>query len=78
VCDRIGILHRGRLLREGRLESLLGVENQTELVLENASPEFLDELERHIASANARLIARRKSQTSLEQFYLQVTESTAE
>jgi ABC-2 type transport system ATP-binding protein len=78
VCDRIGILHRGRLLREGRLENLLGVENQTELVLQNASPQFLNELERQITSANARLIARRKSQTSLEQFYLKVTESTAE
>ena len=78
VCDRIGILHRGRLLREGRLESLLGVENQTELVLENASPQLLKQLEGQIATADARLIARRKSQTSLEQFYLKVTESTTE
>src|SRR5712675_2286634 len=39
VCDRVGILHRGRLLREGPLQSLLGIENQTELVLENASPD---------------------------------------
>ncbi|HEY2103399.1 MAG TPA: ABC transporter ATP-binding protein [Chthoniobacterales bacterium] len=78
VCDRIGILHRGRLLREGRLESLLGVENQTELVLENASPQLLNELEGQIVSANARLIGRRKSQTSLERFYLKVTESTTE
>jgi len=78
VCDRVGILHRGRLLREGRLESLLGIENQTELVLENASPDLLDGLERQIASASARLIARRKPQTSLEQLFLKVTESTEE
>jgi ABC-2 type transport system ATP-binding protein len=78
VCDRIGILHRGRLLREGRLESLLGIENQTELVLENASPDLLDGLERQIASASARLIARRKPQTSLEQLFLKVTESIEE
>jgi ABC-2 type transport system ATP-binding protein len=71
-------LHRGRLLREGRLESLLGIENQTELVLENASPDLLDGLERQIASASARLIARRKPQTSLEQLFLKVTESTEE
>ncbi len=74
VCDRVGILHRGTLLREGRVEDLLAIENQTELVLENASPNLLDALERQVASANARVIARRKSQTSLEQLFLKVTE----
>ena len=74
VCDRVGILHRGTLLREGRLEELLGIDNQTELVLENAAPDLLDSLERQIESTDARVIARRKPQTSLEQFFLKVTE----
>ena len=78
VCDRVGILHRGRLLREGPLQSLLSIENQTELVLENASPDLLDGLEQQIASTSARLIARRKAQASLEQLFLHVTESTEE
>ena len=34
ICDRVGILANGVLVREGRLEELLAVENQTELVLE--------------------------------------------
>ena len=74
VCDRVGILHRGALLREGRVEDLLAIENQTELVLENASPNLLDALERQIVSANARLVTCRKPQTSLEQLFLKVTE----
>ena len=78
VCDRVGILHRGRLLREGPLQGLLSIENQTELVLENASPDLLDGLEQQIASTSARLIARRKAQASLEQLFLHVTESTEE
>src|SRR5207249_682894 len=78
VCDRVGILHRGRLLREGPLQSLLSIENQTELVLENASPDLLDGLEQQIASTSARLIARRKAQASPEQLFLHVTESTEE
>jgi ABC-2 type transport system ATP-binding protein len=78
VCDRVGILHRGRLLREGPLQSLLSIENQTELVLENASPDLLDGLEEQIASTSARVIARRNAQASLEQLFLHVTESTEE
>ena len=74
VCDRVGILHRGKLIREGRLEDLLAIENQTEFIVENATPEFLDQLERQITSANGRVILRRKPQTSLEQLFLKVTE----
>src|SRR5205085_3958653 len=37
ICDRVGILAKGTLVREGRLEELLSVENRSELVLENAS-----------------------------------------
>lgn len=78
VCDRVGILHRGELLREGRVEDLLAVENQTELILENATPDLLLALERQIASANARIVAQRKPQTSLEQLFLKVTEPREE
>jgi ABC-2 type transport system ATP-binding protein len=74
VCDRAGILHRGRLLRQGRLGDLLAVENQTELVLENASPQLLAQIERQIGASGARLVARRQPQTSLEQLFLRVTE----
>ena len=75
ICDRVGILHRGTLLREGHVENLLAVENQTELVLENASSDLLEALERQVASANARVVVRRKPQTSLEQLFLKETES---
>jgi ABC-2 type transport system ATP-binding protein len=74
VCDRVGILHRGTLLREGRVEDLLAIENQTELILENASSELLATLEQHIAATSARVLAQRKPQTSLEQLFLKVTE----
>src|SRR3982750_3811878 len=75
VCDRVGILHRGKLLREGHLEDLLAIENQTELIVESATPDFLDGLEQQITAAKARVVARRKPQTSLEQFFLKVTET---
>ena len=78
VCDRVGILHRGKLIREGRLEDLLAIENQTEFIVENATPEFLDQLEREIASVNGRVVLRRKPQTSLEQLFLKVTETRDE
>ncbi len=41
VCDRVGIIHQGRLVKEGRLEDLISIEDQTEVVLRNATPELL-------------------------------------
>jgi ABC-2 type transport system ATP-binding protein len=73
ICDRVGILANGKLVREGRLEELIAIENQTELVLENASDTLLSEIEALAARSNARLVARRKSTTTLERLFLEAT-----
>jgi ABC-2 type transport system ATP-binding protein len=73
ICDRVGILSNGVLVREGRLEDLLAVENRTELVLENAPSELLDDIESLAARAKAKIVARRKSTTTLERLFLDAT-----
>jgi ABC-2 type transport system ATP-binding protein len=73
ICDRIGILHRGVLVREGKLEDLISIENQTELILENTSPELLGEIQALVNKSNARVVETRKPQTTLERFFLDVT-----
>ncbi|MHA3772709.1 ABC transporter ATP-binding protein [Verrucomicrobiota bacterium sgz303538] len=73
ICDRIGILHQGVLVREGRLEDLISIQNQTELILENAPAELLAEIEAKIAAAGGKLIEKRKPQTTLEHYFLDVT-----
>jgi ABC-2 type transport system ATP-binding protein len=64
------------LVREGRLRELIAIEHQTELVLENASEELLKEIEALAARNNAKVIARRKSTTTLERLFLDATEET--
>ena len=73
ICDRIGILHEGVMVRAGRLDELISIENQTELILENASPELLAAIERQSAAGGARIVEKRKPQTTLEQYFLDVT-----
>jgi ABC-2 type transport system ATP-binding protein len=73
ICDRIGILHRGALIREGKLEDLISIQNQTELILENASPELLAEIQAKVAGSSARLVEQRKPQKTLERYFLDVT-----
>ncbi len=61
------------LVREGRLQELIAIENQTELVIADASPPLVDEIESLINRSNAKLIERRKSTTTLERLFLEAT-----
>ena len=73
ICDRVGILARGVLVREGRLEELVAIENRSELVLENASEALVNEIEKLAANSNAKLVDRRRSTTTLERLFLDAT-----
>jgi ABC-2 type transport system ATP-binding protein len=74
ICDRIGILAHGVLVREGALSDLLGIENQKQLILENASEELIDEIEALAGRSGARLIERGRPKTSLERLFLEATQ----
>ena len=73
VCDRVGILAGGVLVREGRLDELLALENQTEVILENAPAELLAKVAALAADSGARVVVQRKPQTTLERLFLEAT-----
>lgn len=73
VCDRIGILSKGMLVREGPLEELIEIEDRTEVVLQNASGKLLKEIEKLAAKSKAKVIERRTSKTTLERLFLEAT-----
>jgi len=75
ICDRVGILADGILVREGQLQELIAIENQTELVIADASVQLLNEIESVINRSNAKLIERRKSTTTLERLFLEATKN---
>src|SRR6266516_3177006 len=75
ICDRVGILADGVLVREGHLHELIAIENQTELVVADASDELVRDIESLLSRSNAKLIARRKSTTTLERLFLEATKN---
>ena len=78
ICDRVGILARGVLVREGRLAELIAIDNRVELVLENASPPLIQEIEAVAAKANAKVVESRPSTTTLERLFLEATKDREE
>src|SRR5438309_4714242 len=73
ICDHVGILADGVLVREGRLQELIAIENQTEFVIADASTQLINEIESFINRSDAKLIARQKSTTTLERLFLDAT-----
>ena len=75
ICDRVGILANGVLVREGHLQELIAIENQTELIIADASDDLVKQIESVINRSNAKLIEQRKSTTTLERLFLEATRS---
>jgi ABC-2 type transport system ATP-binding protein len=76
VCDRVGIMAHGVMVKEGRLEDLIAVENQTELVLENVDEALLERI-REMVAANgdgARVVRTGSPRTTLERLFLESTD----
>ncbi|MDQ6862008.1 MAG: ABC transporter ATP-binding protein [Verrucomicrobiota bacterium] len=73
VCDRVGILADGVLVREGRIDQLLEVEDQDEIIYQDGPPELAGRLEALIREAGGHVIEQRKSRTTLERLFLDAT-----
>ncbi len=75
ICDRIGILDRGVLVREGKLEDLISIEDQTEIIFRDAPPELLTDIQDLVNRSypQVRVLETRKPQTTLERYFLEVT-----
>lgn len=73
ICDRVGILTEGILVREGTMEDLLVLEDRTEVVLRNATPELMQKIGVLAETAGAEVVEQHKSQTTLERLFLDAT-----
>ena len=74
VCDHVGIIFRGKMVREGRLEDLIAIEDQTEIVLQNADAELINKIHSLVAASTGTVVVRSgKPRTTLERLFLRET-----
>ena len=77
ICDRVGILARGQLVREGRVEDLLAVRDRTEFVLDEVSPEKVAALRDAAEKLGLKVVSSGRAQTTLENLFLEAIEPGA-
>jgi ABC-2 type transport system ATP-binding protein len=72
VCDRIAILHQGELKELGRVESLLKVQEVTQIRAERLSKAAEAEIQAVIERHGGKLIAMENPTTTLEELFLNI------
>jgi len=71
VCDHVGIIFQGKMIREGRLEELIAIEDQTEIVLQDASPELISKITSLVSETpGASVVHTGKPRSTLERLFL--------
>jgi ABC-2 type transport system ATP-binding protein len=81
VCDRVGIIFEGQMVSEGTLEELTSIENQHELVIENADEGLLESINELIKKhANhggneTKLVSSGRPRSSLEKLFIDTANS---
>jgi len=71
VCDHVGIIFEGKMIREGKLDELIAIEDQTEIVIKDASPEMIQKISAMVGqSEGASVVRTGKPRTTLERLFL--------
>jgi ABC-2 type transport system ATP-binding protein len=73
VCDRVGIMSRGSMVREGSLAELISIEDQTEYIIQNAPVDFAERIAALADASGAKLLEARKARLTLERVFLNAT-----
>ena len=73
VCDRVGILDRGKMVREGILGDLISIDDQLEMIFRNPAPGMEEELAAAAAARGATLVHAGHPRTTLERLFLEST-----
>ncbi len=70
LCDRVAILHRGKLVREGRVDDLVEEKDAESLVVQGLSPEGRAAVEATIKAQGGTLARVEKPRLSLDAYFL--------
>jgi ABC-2 type transport system ATP-binding protein len=78
VCDRVAILHDGRLCEQGPLDELLMMQNRTELTVDGLTPEERERLTQLLADMGHDDVAIRHPYDTLSSLFMRIIEAERE
>ncbi len=77
VCDRIAILHQGELKELGRVDTLLSVQDVTQVRAKGLSKEAEEEIRAVISKHGGELLGMDNPRTTLEELFLSIVQDAS-
>lgn len=71
ICDEVAILNRGKLIKQGQVNDLVGRKGMKSLVVENLTPELEAAAAKFLEEQGARLVEVEQPQSSLDRVFLE-------
>ena len=78
VCDRIAILYQGELKELGRVDSLLKVSDETQVLAKGLTPEAYDDIRAAISKHGGEVLGIDNPKTTLEDLFLDIVRESQE
>jgi ABC-2 type transport system ATP-binding protein len=73
VCDRVGIMARGKMIRQGPLEDMVTDPGRTEYVIEGATPALGARIRAAAIEEGAKFLGEHRARLTLESVFLSAT-----
>jgi ABC-2 type transport system ATP-binding protein len=73
VCDRVGIMARGRMVRQGQLEEMVTDPGRTEYVIEGATPALGARIRAAAIEEGGKFLGEHRARLTLESVFLSAT-----
>jgi ABC-2 type transport system ATP-binding protein len=78
VCDRIAILHQGELKELGRVDSLLTVQDETQIRATGLTPEAEEAIRAAVTAHGGDVVSMKRPTTTLEELFLSIVRGSEE
>ena len=78
VCDTVGVIFNGKMVRQGSVEELTAVGERTELVVEGVNAEGMRGVRAAVQAAGGRLVSEGAPRKSLEDLFIEIARQGGE
>lgn len=78
VCDRVGIIFNGQMVKQGSLDELTAVKSQTEIVIDGGDADLMDSIRQMVEQKGGRVLQHGAPRRSLENMFIEIAKKRGE
>lgn len=78
VCDRVGIIFNGQMVKQGSLDELTSVKTQTEIVIDGGDADLMESIRQLVEQKGGSVVQSGAPRKSLENMFIEIAKQRGE